>query len=275
MGKYDITLKNMFSDLTDDILSYFLGIQHTKTEELNIEFPRVETRESDMVFKCSTNEGNIIAAHIEFQSDNDDKMPYRMLRYAVEIMEKYGLMPYQIVIYIGKNNLNMLDKIDFDFGEENFLNYRYKIIDVGEIKFSEITQTNYYKLYALLPLMDKEKRQKEKEVYLKECAEAIRNIPLAAVEKREIAARAKILAELVYKKEIVDRMFAEVIRMLRLEESETYRMLLQKGKEEGKKEGEKEAKLAVAKELLKRGMNIDEIAEITKLSKEEIKKLLN
>lgn len=63
--------------------------------------------------------------------------------------------------------------------------------------------------------------------------------------------------------------------MLRLEESETYRMLLQKGKEEGKKEGEKEGRLAVAKELLKRGMNIDEIAEITKLSKEEIKKLLN
>jgi predicted transposase/invertase (TIGR01784 family) len=90
---------------------------------------------------------------------------------------------------------------------------------------------------------------------------------LAAVEKREIAARAKILAELIYKKEIVDRMFAEVIRMLRLEESETYRELIKKG--------EKEGKLEVAKELLKRGMNIDEIAEITKLSKEEIKKLLN
>jgi len=267
VGKYDITLKNMFSDLTDDILSYFLGMQYIKTEELNIEFPRVETRESDMVFKCNTKEGNPIAVHVEFQSDNDDKMPYRMLRYAVEIIEKYSLIPYQVVVYIGKNNLNMVDKIDFDFGKENFLSYKYRIIDVGEIKFSEITQTNYYKLYALLPLMDKEKRQKEKELYLKECAEAIRNIPLAAAEKREIAARAKILAELVYKRNIVERMFAEVIRMLRLEESETYRELIKKG--------EKEGKLAVAKELLKRGMNIDEIAEITKLPKEEIKKLLN
>ncbi|MBE3578977.1 MAG: Rpn family recombination-promoting nuclease/putative transposase [Caldanaerobacter subterraneus] len=261
----------MFSDLTDNILSYFLGIQSTKIEELNVEFPRVETRESDMVFKCITNEGNTVAVHIEFQSDNDDKMPYRMLRYATEIMEKYLLMPYQIVIYIGKDDLNMVNKIDFDFGKENFLSYRYKIIDVGEIKFSEITQTNYYELFTLLPLMDKERRQKEKEAYLKECVEAIRNIPLAAVEKREIAARAKMLAELVYKKDIVDRMFAEVIRMLRLEESETYRKLIEKGK----KEGEKEGKLAVAKKLLKKGMNIDEIAEITELSKEEIKKLLN
>lgn len=161
----------------------------------------------------------------------------------------------------------MVDRINFDFGKENFLSYKYKIIDVGEIKFSEITQTNYYKLYALLPLMDKEKRQKEKELYLEECAEAIRNIPLAAAEKREIAARAKILAELVYKRSLVERMFAEVIRMLRLEESETYRELIKKG--------EKEGKLAVAKELLKEGMDIDKIAKVTKLPVEEIKKLLN
>ena len=137
-------------------------------EELSIEFPRVETRESDMVFKCTTSGGNVIAVHIEFQSDNDNKMLYRMLRYATEIMEKYNLMPYQVVIYIGKSSLNMVNKIDFDFGKENFLSYGYKIIDVGEIKFSEIIQTNYYELFALLPLMDKKKRQEGKEQLSKE-----------------------------------------------------------------------------------------------------------
>ncbi|WP_153039601.1 Rpn family recombination-promoting nuclease/putative transposase [Thermoanaerobacter sp. YS13] len=271
VGKYDITLKDMFSDLTDDILSYFLGIQHIKIEELNVEFPRVEMRESDMIFKCITKEGNTIAVHLEFQSDNDKEMPYRMLRYAVEIMEKHELVPYQVVVYIGENNLNMADGVDFDFGKENFLRYRYRIIDVGEVKFNEITQTNYYELFTLLPLMDKERRKKEKELYLKECAEMIKKIPLEQERKREVTARAKILAELVYEEEIIDKMFVEVIKMLNLEKSVTFRKLI----EEGRKEGEKEGKLAVAKELLKRGMNIDEIAEITKLSKEEIKKLLN
>lgn len=116
-----------------------------------------------MVFKCSTNERNTIIVHIEFQSDNDNKMLYRMLRYAVEIMEKYNLAPYQAVIYIGEHDLNMANKIDFNFGKENFLSYRYRIIDIGQIKFDEITQTDYYELFSLLPLMDKEKRQKEKE----------------------------------------------------------------------------------------------------------------
>ncbi|ERM91487.1 transposase [Caldanaerobacter subterraneus subsp. yonseiensis KB-1] len=267
MGKYDITLKDMFSDLTDDILSYFLGIQHTKIEELNVEFPRVEMRESDMIFRCITKEGNSIAVHIEFQSDNDREMPYRMLRYAVEIMEKYGLIPYQVVVYIGENSLNMADGLDFNFGKENFLKYRYKIIDVGEIKFTEITQTSYYELFMLLPLMDKERRKKEKELYLKECIEMIKKIPLEQERKRELAARAKILAELVYEEEIIDKMFAEVIKMLDLEKSATFRRLIE--------EGRKEAKITIAKELLKEGMNIDKIAKVTKLPVEEIKKLLN
>ncbi|TCO57789.1 putative transposase/invertase (TIGR01784 family) [Caldanaerobacter subterraneus] len=271
MGKYDITLKNMFSDLTDDILSYFLGVQHVKIEELNVEFPRVETRESDMVFKCITSEGNVIAAHIEFQSDNDKEMPYRMLRYAIEIMEKYNLAPYQVVIYIGEHDLNMANKIDFNFGEENFLSYRYRIIDVGQMKFDEITQTNYYDLFSLLPLMDKERRQKEKEEYLKKCVEVIKNAPVDAKKKREIAARAKILSELIYKEDVINVMFAEVMKMLNLEKSATYRRL----KEEGIKEGAKNKSIEIAKKLLKEGMDIEKIAEITELPKEEIKKLLN
>jgi len=33
-------------------------------------------------------------------------------------MEKHELVPYQVVVYIGENNLNMADGVDFDFGKE-------------------------------------------------------------------------------------------------------------------------------------------------------------
>lgn len=74
---------------------------------------------------------------------------------------------------MGKNELNMEDKLNYNLGEQNILDYRYRIIDVEEIKFTDITKTDYYDLYALLPLMDKEKRKREGENYLKECVEAI------------------------------------------------------------------------------------------------------
>ena len=44
-------------------------------------------------------------------------------------------------------------------------------------------------------------------------------------------------------------------------------------KEEGKQEGKQEEKEEIAKKLLKKGMSIEEIVEITGLTKEEIEKL--
>ena len=47
----------------------------------------------------------------------------------------------------------------------------------------------------------------------------------------------------------------------------------EKGKEEGKIEGKKEKQIEIAKKLLKRGMKIEEISEITELTKEELIKI--
>ncbi len=112
---------------------------------------------------------------------------------------------------------------------------------------------------------------------------AIKNMQVDIDKKRNIAFKAEILAGIVYKKEVIERVFREVEKMFRLEESETYKMIIEKGIEKGIKKGiekgiekgKKEGKIAVAKKLLEKGMDIDEIAEITELSKEEIKKLLN
>jgi len=272
--EYDITAKNIFSNLADDIVSYFLGLKFTKLDELNIEFTTIESRESDMVFKCTTENGDI-ALHIEFQTYNDSKMPYRMLRYATEVMEKHNLIPYQVVVYFSKNELKMDNNLDYHLGEENLLNFRYRIIDIGKIKFEDIVKTKYYDLYTFLPVADKDKRQKEKEAYLRKCVEAIRDMPVDKAKKSYIVTTAEILAGIIYDEEVIEKIFSEVIGMSILEESKIYKKILEKGKLEGKKEGEKEKSIKIAKELLKKGMSIDEIAEVTELSKEEIKKLLN
>ena len=43
-------------------------------------------------------------------------------------------------------------------------------------------------LYSLLPIIDREKRQKEKELYLKRCAKVIKNVPLD-IEQKGVAFR--------------------------------------------------------------------------------------
>ena len=49
---------------------------------------------------------------------------------------------------------------------------------------------------------------------------------------------------------------------------------IEEGRTKGIEEGKKENKQEVAKKLLKRGMTIEEVAEISELEKEEIEKLM-
>ena len=54
---------------------------------------------------------------------------------------------------------------------------------------------------------------------------------------------------------------------------EARRKGLEREKKYGEKRGEKNSKIEIAKKLLERNMTIKEIAEITKLTEEEIQKL--
>jgi predicted transposase/invertase (TIGR01784 family) len=116
-------------------------------------------------------------------------------------------------------------------------------------------------------VVDKDKRQKEKEAYLRKCAEAIRDMPVDKAKKSYIVTTAEILAGIIYDEEVIEKIFSEVIGMSILEESKVYKNILEKGK--------KEKSIEIVRELLKEGMDINKIAQITKLPVEEIKKLLN
>jgi predicted transposase/invertase (TIGR01784 family) len=285
LGQYDITIKHIFSNLADDIIQYFLKLKLKKIEELNLEFTIVKKRQSDMIFKCQTDTGDM-PVHIEFQSGNDSKLPYRMLRYSIEIMEKYELPPYQIVIYMGKKEPRMQQKLTYEYEDTNRLDYRYKLIDLGEIKFEEIINTGYYDLYSLLPLVDRNRRQKQGEKYIKECADSILKMPMNINRKKDIAFYAGIFSGLMFNEQEVKKAFEEVVRMLNLEESSFYRLILEEGKKkgltegikEGIKEGLKEGKADTAIRLLKKkfGTLSKEAEEkILKANKETLDKILD
>lgn len=92
-------------------------------------------------------------------------------------------------------------------------------------------------------------------------------MPVDRGKKSYIVTAAEILAGIIYDEEVIEKIFSEVIGMSILEESKVYKNILEKGK--------KEKSIEIARELLKEGMDINKIAQITKLSVEEIKKLLN
>lgn len=56
----------------------------------------------------------------------------------------------------------------------------------------------------------------------------------------------------------------------RLEEEEKWKMKMEEGILEGRKEGIQQASIEIAKSLLKKGMNIEDILEVTDLTKEQL-----
>lgn len=130
-NQYDTIIKDLFAGGTEELINFFSDIPATVVSDLKIEFPQVETRISDLVVKAKSDQGAIVI-HLEFQSRNDDEMPYRMLRYALEIHKTYHLPVYQMVIYFGQWEMNMAGQLHYRLGNENMLDYRYRL--VGDIR---------------------------------------------------------------------------------------------------------------------------------------------
>ncbi|WP_088555021.1 DUF4351 domain-containing protein [Calderihabitans maritimus] len=240
-NRYDITIKDLFADGTEDLINYFSDIRATVVNDLKIEFPQVETRFSDLVVEAMSEQGPL-AIHLEFQSHNDREMPYRMLRYALEIHKTYRLPVYQVVIYLGQREMNMAGQLHYRLGTENMLDYRYRLVDLGKLNYEELRNTPYQQLRSLLPLVDREKRNRDKEKFLRQCVEDIIASNLDQEAKKTALFRAEIFAGLIYDKQTIDAVFQEVEKMLGIEESAGYQRIFEKGMKKGMEEGRKEGR---------------------------------
>ncbi|SHJ27732.1 DUF4351 domain-containing protein [Desulfofundulus thermosubterraneus] len=235
-NKYDITVKELFADSEEELVGFFASLRAEIIRHLNIEFPRVEIKRSDLILECRTEFGPA-AVHLEFQSTNDSDIPFRMLRYATELQQKYRLPVYQILVYFGEREMAMADGLEYSFGPQNHLDYRYRAVDLGSISREEIKKTNNYTLYALLPLADRTRRKQHPEAFLRECVLDILQASVTTEEKRKTLLRAEIFAGLYLEEKIIEQIFREVETMLNIEESAGYQRIFKKGVEKGIQQG--------------------------------------
>ncbi|WP_262366746.1 DUF4351 domain-containing protein [Neomoorella thermoacetica] len=89
----------------------------------------------------------------------------------------------------------------------------------------------------MLPVVDREKRQKGGKEFLRRCAEDIINSDLDLETKKTVLLRAEIFAGLVFDKKAIDLVFREVEQMLSIEESAGYQRIFEKGMEKGMEKG--------------------------------------
>nr|WP_277397855.1 Rpn family recombination-promoting nuclease/putative transposase [Natranaerofaba carboxydovora] len=250
-----------------------------------------------MVYKAKIKDRDVIFyVLLELQSTVDFQMPYRLLLYMTEIWrdiikntdpQKAARKDFRlpvivpIVLYNGENKwtvpLNFKEYLNGSelFGE-HVLDFKYSLVNVRQYDENELLELE--NLLGTVFLLDQCKNFLEIIKALKKLAKIISK--LNKVEFRLFVTWAKnILTRTLSPKqkekvvEILDKANPEEVEEMISNVERVIKKTLADAKKEGKKEAEKESKRKIAKNMLKKGYKIEEIIEITNLSKEEIEEL--
>ncbi len=146
---YDRALKSLFGNEAAEILpnllpgSAFIG-------EQNIEIDRTTLR-ADLVYNIQYR-GNPHILNMELQTDTDNDMAIRMLRYHVGLLDKHRLPVISMVIYPFETSL---PKSPFreTSGEEDILTFHYRILPLWKLDALQFVRDHVVCMYTLLPAM--------------------------------------------------------------------------------------------------------------------------
>ena len=203
-----------------------------------------------------------LVLHLEFQTEPDKKMGFRMLDYRLRVYRRFPAKTmHQVVIYLKKTKSPLVYQDSFQVGETI---HRYRVIRLWE-QSSEV----FLKKGGLLPLAILTKGE-ERIIRLREVTKKLDTIENQGVRANLMAATA-VFAGLVMEPEMI----RTILRSDIMKESAFYQEILQEGRQKGRLEGEREGKLKVGQQLLELGMSLAQVAQVTGLSEQELQQGLS
>ena len=199
--------------------------------------------------------------HLEFQTEPDETMGFRMLDYRVRVYRRFPTKTmHQVVIYLKPTKSALVYQDNFQLGETS---HRYRVIRLWE----ESTEL-FFNSRGLLPLAVLSKSS-DPTIILRKVAQSLKTISDNNLRQNLTAATA-VLGGLVIQPDIVKT----ILRSQSMKESAVYQEILQEGLQKGLQKGRLEGKLEVAQRLLQLEMSLSQVAQVTGLSEQELQQIL-
>lgn len=252
---YDKILKENMEANLPDIVKQVLSIEMIKSEEIPDDLQHTKERKPDLLKRVQDETGLEFILHIEYQSQNDTNMAYRMAEYSVMLQRKYKIPVSQHVIYLGKEQLKMPTCIN----TKNF-KFRYDAKVINKIDYrlflnSEVVET---KLMTILG----DFKEIEPKAILTELINDIKNLVVEELAYNKYINQLRALAPLRGLEETLKEVMDDVKYLFVKEKDPYYR--------EGKAEGKVEGITIMARSMKKEGCEIPLIVKITGLTETEI-----
>jgi predicted transposase/invertase (TIGR01784 family) len=147
VNKYDKIVKENMESVLPVFMKDVLRLDISASREIPDDLQLTKERKPDVLKKITDRHNRTFILHIEWQSQNDKNMAYRMAEYAVMLYRKYRLPVKQYVIFMGKDAVTMKTSI-----KHKNLKFWYKIIPLNGIEYKFFLQSEdpEAKVFAIL-----------------------------------------------------------------------------------------------------------------------------
>jgi predicted transposase/invertase (TIGR01784 family) len=187
-------------------------------------------------------ESEALVLHLEFQTDPDENMPFRMLDYRARVYRRFPQKTMQqVVIYLRETGSELVYQNAFVLPNTR---HEFQVVRLWEIPAQDLIS-----LPGLLPLATLGKTS-DRTAILGEVAQRIEAISERR-QRSNVSAATGILAGLVLNQNLIQQLLREEI----MQESTFYQYLVHKGEAEGEARGEARGKREEALSLISRQLN--------------------
>ncbi len=211
---YDSTCKFIAAKFGSDLAKWLLGKEIELTELKPSELSLEPIRADSLIFL----ESSALILHIEFQTDPDEDIPFRMADYRLRLYRRYpNKQVHQVVIYLRRSGKTLVYKERFELPGTR---HEFRVIRLWEVPYQPLLDSPGLFPFAVLS------QETNREMVLGEVAKRIEAIG-DRTNKNNIAASTAILAGLVLNKDTVSKLLREDI----MKESVVYQDILSKGEQ--------------------------------------------
>ncbi|GAA3939313.1 hypothetical protein GO495_10640 [Chitinophaga oryziterrae] len=271
-NRYDRIVKENMESVLPVIIKDVLELDITSSEEIPDDLQHTKERKPDVLKKVTDRNNRTFVLHLEWQSQNEKDMVYRMAEYALMIQRKYRMPVEQYVIFIGRGGVTMSRTINY----KNF-KYRYHIIALKDVdyKFFLKSDSPAIKVFSILANFGKD----DEEVAVKNIVEEVEMSVGGPLERGLYFNQLRVLAKLHnlnVKLNLNKMIFTDAFIIDNDEHPEIdpyFRIGEVRGEVRGIAIGKVEQQKQIASKMKTLGLELALISKVTDLSVEEVETL--
>lgn len=261
--KFDKIFKENIDEIILPLLDKFLNIEIKTRKRLPEKLQTTTERKADYLAEITDKKGNKFVLHIEYQTENEAGMVYRVAEYHAIIRRKFKLPVKHLVLYLGAGKATMPKKLPKKEIFEGF-----ELRSLNELDYEELIKSSVASEVVLAILANFKGR--DPEAVLRLIVQQLKKVSKNKAALSKYLKQLTMLSRLRKLETKTEKTIDDMPITIDIQKDGLYLRGKAEGKAEGEVKGETKGRIEAAKNCLKKGFSIELTSELTGLSEEKV-----